>query len=139
MRKVSYVLIVLGFFLLAVVFSQKKAGRVDIAGTRWRFLVAEYNNEKYYNYIIFLKDSSYEYYSCELGSKFWGSYSLKGDTVVVVEDSTEYCDSDIEVIEIKKYYIKDDTLWFFLRLDRGKYPRKIENIYYLRDTTYVEE
>ena len=57
-----------------------------ISGTKWTQKV----NEEAYNYLIFKSDSSYFEYDCEMDEKYYGTYYLKNDSLILIQKEGEF-------------------------------------------------
>ncbi|MFD1628803.1 hypothetical protein [Pseudopedobacter beijingensis] len=67
---------------------------INIANTKWRFILQEGCDEIY----SFNSDSTYEYNSCEWDNIFKGNFSVKKDTIVLIQN------------EYRDYYANDGTV-----------------------------
>ena len=54
-----------------------------LAGTKWEYVITENCINSY----VFEADSTYDFYSCEMESTFSGTYFVKSDTLILIEDN----------------------------------------------------
>lgn len=97
----------------------------------WLFIVSceggdSIHNSKWENkmgdclsYLHFITEKDYEYFDCELVEKFYGSYTLRNDTILIRQSSSEY-DSEFKEDsrhksspEKFKLLMAEDTIRFF--------------------------
>ena len=81
-------IIIIGL-IVSVLFSCKSE-KADLSNSKW-----VYNFEQCNDYLEFVDESKYNFYSCELDEKFYGSYLIKLDTLFLESNGSEY-DSDFK-------------------------------------------